>query len=31
VGDATLGRNVNIGAGTVTVNYDGYAKYRIPC
>jgi bifunctional UDP-N-acetylglucosamine pyrophosphorylase / glucosamine-1-phosphate N-acetyltransferase len=28
VGDATIGRNVNIGAGTVTVNYDGYAKYR---
>jgi bifunctional UDP-N-acetylglucosamine pyrophosphorylase/glucosamine-1-phosphate N-acetyltransferase len=28
VGDATLGRNVNIGAGTVTVNYDGYAKHR---
>jgi len=28
VGDATLGRDVNIGAGTVTVNYDGYAKHR---
>ena len=28
VGDATIGRNVNIGAGTVTVNYDGYAKHR---
>jgi bifunctional UDP-N-acetylglucosamine pyrophosphorylase/glucosamine-1-phosphate N-acetyltransferase len=28
VGDATIGRNANIGAGTVTVNYDGYAKYR---
>jgi bifunctional UDP-N-acetylglucosamine pyrophosphorylase/glucosamine-1-phosphate N-acetyltransferase len=28
VGDATIGRNVNIGAGTITVNYDGYAKYR---
>jgi bifunctional UDP-N-acetylglucosamine pyrophosphorylase/glucosamine-1-phosphate N-acetyltransferase len=28
VGDATLGRNVNVGAGTITVNYDGYGKYR---
>jgi bifunctional UDP-N-acetylglucosamine pyrophosphorylase/glucosamine-1-phosphate N-acetyltransferase len=28
VGDATIGRNVNIGAGTVTVNYDGYEKHR---
>jgi bifunctional UDP-N-acetylglucosamine pyrophosphorylase/glucosamine-1-phosphate N-acetyltransferase len=28
VGDATIGRNVNIGAGTVTVNYDGYSKHR---
>ncbi len=28
VGDATLGRDVNIGAGTVTVNYDGYEKHR---
>ncbi len=28
VGDATIGKNVNIGAGTVTVNYDGYAKHR---
>jgi bifunctional UDP-N-acetylglucosamine pyrophosphorylase/glucosamine-1-phosphate N-acetyltransferase len=28
VGDATIGRNTNIGAGTVTVNYDGYGKYR---
>jgi bifunctional UDP-N-acetylglucosamine pyrophosphorylase/glucosamine-1-phosphate N-acetyltransferase len=28
VGDATIGRNSNIGAGTVTVNYDGYGKYR---
>jgi bifunctional UDP-N-acetylglucosamine pyrophosphorylase/glucosamine-1-phosphate N-acetyltransferase len=28
VGDATIGRNTNVGAGTVTVNYDGYAKYR---
>jgi bifunctional UDP-N-acetylglucosamine pyrophosphorylase/glucosamine-1-phosphate N-acetyltransferase len=28
VGDATIGRNTNIGAGTITVNYDGYGKYR---
>jgi len=27
VGDATLGRDVNIGAGTVTVNYDGFDKH----
>jgi len=28
IGDATIGKNVNIGAGTITVNYDGYAKHR---
>jgi bifunctional UDP-N-acetylglucosamine pyrophosphorylase / glucosamine-1-phosphate N-acetyltransferase len=28
VGDATIGKNTNIGAGTVTVNYDGYTKHR---
>ena len=28
VGDATLGRNVNIGAGTITCNYDGFEKHR---
>ena len=28
VGDATVGEEVNIGAGTITVNYDGYAKHR---
>jgi bifunctional UDP-N-acetylglucosamine pyrophosphorylase/glucosamine-1-phosphate N-acetyltransferase len=28
LGDATLGRDVNVGAGTVTVNYDGYRKHR---
>lgn len=28
VGDATLGKDVNVGAGTVTVNYDGYRKHR---
>ena len=27
VGDTTIGRNSNIGAATVTVNYDGYAKH----
>ena len=28
IGDATLGRDVNIGAGTITCNYDGYNKHR---
>jgi bifunctional UDP-N-acetylglucosamine pyrophosphorylase/glucosamine-1-phosphate N-acetyltransferase len=28
VGDATVGKNVNIGAGTITCNYDGFAKHR---
>ena len=28
LGDATLGTQVNIGAGTITVNYDGQAKHR---
>lgn len=28
VGDATVGRGVNVGAATVTANYDGYAKHR---
>jgi bifunctional UDP-N-acetylglucosamine pyrophosphorylase/glucosamine-1-phosphate N-acetyltransferase len=28
VGDATIGKGVNVGAGTITVNYDGYAKHR---
>lgn len=27
VGDATLGDRVNIGAGTITCNYDGFAKH----
>lgn len=28
VGDATVGQDVNIGAGTITCNYDGAAKHR---
>ena len=28
VGDADIGAGVNIGAATVTVNYDGYRKHR---
>lgn len=28
IGDATVGCKVNIGAGTVTVNYDGVNKHR---
>ena len=28
VGDTTVGRNVNIGAGTITCNYDGANKHR---
>lgn len=28
LGDATLGEGVNIGAGTVTANYDGTLKHR---
>lgn len=28
VGDAELGRGVNVGAGTITCNYDGVAKHR---
>jgi bifunctional UDP-N-acetylglucosamine pyrophosphorylase/glucosamine-1-phosphate N-acetyltransferase len=27
LGDATIGENVNIGAGTITCNYDGTAKH----
>lgn len=27
LGDATIGRNVNIGAGVITCNYDGTAKH----
>ncbi|UMZ75269.1 bifunctional UDP-N-acetylglucosamine diphosphorylase/glucosamine-1-phosphate N-acetyltransferase GlmU [Natranaerofaba carboxydovora] len=28
IGDATIGKEVNIGAGTVVVNYDGKNKYE---
>ncbi|MDE5860909.1 MAG: bifunctional UDP-N-acetylglucosamine diphosphorylase/glucosamine-1-phosphate N-acetyltransferase GlmU, partial [Ruminococcus sp.] len=28
IGDSDVGRKVNIGAGTVTVNYDGIEKSR---
>lgn len=27
IGDATIGRNVNVGAGTITCNYDGAHKH----
>jgi len=28
IGDAIIGRDVNIGAGVITCNYDGYEKHR---
>ncbi|USR01186.1 bifunctional UDP-N-acetylglucosamine diphosphorylase/glucosamine-1-phosphate N-acetyltransferase GlmU [Sphingomonas aerolata] len=28
IGDAEIGARANIGAGTITCNYDGYFKYR---
>ena len=28
IGDTSIGRNVNIGAGTITCNYDGASKHR---
>ncbi|MDZ4306638.1 bifunctional UDP-N-acetylglucosamine diphosphorylase/glucosamine-1-phosphate N-acetyltransferase GlmU [Allopontixanthobacter sp.] len=28
IGDATIGAEANIGAGTITCNYDGYFKHR---
>lgn len=28
IGDATIGRTVNVGAGTITCNYDGVNKFR---
>ena len=28
IGDASVGAKANIGAGTITCNYDGFAKHR---
>jgi len=28
IGDASIGAKTNIGAGTITCNYDGFEKYR---
>jgi bifunctional UDP-N-acetylglucosamine pyrophosphorylase/glucosamine-1-phosphate N-acetyltransferase len=28
LGDARIGKDVNIGAGTITCNYDGFGKYE---
>jgi bifunctional UDP-N-acetylglucosamine pyrophosphorylase/glucosamine-1-phosphate N-acetyltransferase len=28
LGDATIGANVNVGAGTITCNYDGKKKHQ---
>ena len=28
LGDAEIGRDVNVGCGTITCNYDGYKKYK---
>ena len=28
MGDAEIGRDANIGAGTITCNYDGFAKHE---
>ena len=28
LGDATIGRDVNVGAGTITCNYDGWDKHQ---
>jgi bifunctional UDP-N-acetylglucosamine pyrophosphorylase/glucosamine-1-phosphate N-acetyltransferase len=28
IGDASIGARTNVGAGTVTCNYDGFSKYR---
>jgi bifunctional UDP-N-acetylglucosamine pyrophosphorylase/glucosamine-1-phosphate N-acetyltransferase len=28
IGDATVGAGTNIGAGSITCNYDGFAKHR---
>lgn len=28
IGDASIGANTNLGAGTITCNYDGFSKHR---
>jgi bifunctional UDP-N-acetylglucosamine pyrophosphorylase/glucosamine-1-phosphate N-acetyltransferase len=28
IGDSEIGENTNVGCGTITCNYDGYAKYK---
>jgi bifunctional UDP-N-acetylglucosamine pyrophosphorylase/glucosamine-1-phosphate N-acetyltransferase len=28
IGDASVGVHANVGAGTITCNYDGFGKYR---
>ena len=28
LGDTTIGEKVNVGAGTITCNYDGYKKFQ---
>jgi len=28
IGDASIGAKANVGAGTITCNYDGYGKYK---
>jgi bifunctional UDP-N-acetylglucosamine pyrophosphorylase/glucosamine-1-phosphate N-acetyltransferase len=28
IGDSTIGARVNVGAGTITCNYDGEGKHR---
>lgn len=28
IGDSSVGENANVGAGTITCNYDGYQKHR---
>jgi bifunctional UDP-N-acetylglucosamine pyrophosphorylase / glucosamine-1-phosphate N-acetyltransferase len=28
IGDARIGKDTNVGAGTITVNYDGFEKHR---
>ena len=28
IGDSVLHENVNVGAGTITCNYDGFKKYK---